>query len=484
MTTLSNAQGKLAEWRASPAKMVRELFQVEPDGWQLEVLDAFAKHQRGALKACKGPGKTTVLAWCGWNFMLTRPHPKVVCSSITADNLRDGLWTEFAKWRAKSPLLQELFDQTSQRISARDHPDTWFISARGWAKDADQSQQANAMAGIHGDYVLLLLDEVSDYPEGVVVAAEAALSTGVETKLWCAGNPTRTEGPLWRICTSDRGRWWVKEITGDPDDPLRAPRISVDWARQQIEMWGRDNPWVLVNVFGKFPPAQADKLIGPEEAMTAARRVVREDEFAFEPRVLGVDCARFGDDQSVLFLRQGPVSYRPRVYRDLDLMELADCVVQAIIEWKPQRIFVDQTGLGAGVVDRVRQLGYDATGIEFGGRAMEATRFENRRAEMWWKMAAWVKDRGCIPNIPELIAGMTAPVYKFSRNSRLTLETKDELKKRGQPSPDEADALALTFALPVAAAGRPDDFVSRMGVHSDSVRWEYDPMADGLAGAA
>lgn len=475
----SEVVAKLREWRVNPVQMVRDLFGVEPDGWQREALEAFVENHRGALKACKGPGKTGLLAWLGWNFLLTRPHPKVVCTSITQDNLKDGLWTEMAKWRSKSALLKEMFDQTSSRIFAKEAPDTWFASARAWAKDSDPSQQANAMAGIHGDYVLMLLDEVGDYPEGVFVAAEAALSTGVETKLWCAGNPTRTDGPLYRVCTIDRARWWVKEITGDPDDPMRAPRISKEWARQQIETWGRDNPWVMVNVFGKFPPAQADKLVGPEEASQAIRRVIPEGEFVHEARVMGVDVARYGDDQSVILMRQGKVCFRPRLYRNLDLMEVADQVVQAIIDWKPDRVFIDAGGLGGGVCDRVRQLGYDVTGIEFGSGAMDRTRYENRRAEMWWKMADWVKNGGSLPNIPELVAGLCAPTYGFSKNSRMVLASKDEMKKKGMPSPDIADALAMTFALPVLPSlGRtPLENRMRSGVDSRCVHTDYDPMS-------
>lgn len=481
---------KLREWRDNPVVFVREVFNCEPDAWQVLALDAFPKNQKGALKACKGPGKSALLAWLGWNFLLTRPHPKVICSSITGDNLKDGLWTEFAKWRARSPLLQQAFEWTTTRIFAKDHPETWWASARSWSKDADATSQASAMAGIHADHVLILLDEVSDYPEGVVVAAEAALSTGVETKMWVAGNPTRTEGPLWRMCTTDRANWWVMEITGDPDDPNRAPRISKEWARQQIEQWGADNPWVLVNVYGKFPPGQSDKLLGPDECRAAVTRVVPEGEWQNEARVMGVDCARFGDDSSVVLLRQGPVCFRPRIFRNLDVMELADQVVQASLEWKPEAVFVDQTGLGSGVIDRVRQLGFNGTGIDFGGRAMESTRFENRRAEMWWRMAAWVKSSGCLPNSPELVAGLTGPSYRFSKNSRLMLESKDELKRRGLPSPDEADALALTFAVPVQSPMRArwgpqaDDLLpaltalergSGLGQNSRNMRSEYDP---------
>jgi hypothetical protein len=378
-----------------------------------------------------------------------------------------------AKWRAASPLLQQLFDYTTQRISFKGQADTWFASARSWPKDADSNTQAAAIAGIHGDFVLMLLDEVSDYPEGVFVAAEAALSTGRETKLWCAGNPTRTEGPLYRICTKDRVNWWVKEITGDPNDPLRATRINRKWAQDQIDQWGIDNPYVLINVFGKFPPSQSNKLISIDDCMKAVARTIPERDYAMFPLTMGVDVAGEGLDSSIILARRGPVCYKPREYKQLDPMELADQVRRAIDDWKPKRVLVDSIGIGSGVIARLRQLGYPIIDIHVGSRAKDPQRFENLRAELWWTMKDWIRDTGAIPNSPTLIAGLTAPNYKFSRNMRFQLESKDELRSKGSPSPDEADALALTFVVPDTV----DNWLTEQVSSKTKAAWDYDPMA-------
>ena len=127
------AVDRIRLWREHPAQMVRDLFGVEPDPAQLDALEAFPHQQRIAMKAAKGVGNTTTEAWLAWNFLLTRPHPKIAATSISADNLADNFWTEMALWRNKSPLLQAAFEWTKTRIFARDHPETWWLSARTWS---------------------------------------------------------------------------------------------------------------------------------------------------------------------------------------------------------------------------------------------------------------------------------------------------------------------------------------------------------------
>lgn len=469
---MSDAVASMLRWAAEPLSFVHEVLGLdEVDAWQEEALRALPLQTRMALKACKGPGKSALLAWIGWWFLATRPHPKVVATSITGDNLRDNLWAELAKWQKNSALLKAQFTWNAERIVYNAHPETWWASARQWPKSADPGQQADTLAGVHADHVLFLIDEAGGIPDAVVATAEAGLANaiqerGTEAKLVLAGNPTHLEGPLYRACTRERKLWWVKSISSAPDDPNRTPRVSKQWAQEQIDKYGRDNPWVLVNVFGEFPPGQSNALIGVEDAARAAGRVLAERDFQDAPKVLGVDVARFGDDETVIAPRQGNALFKLKVFRNLDLMQVAGQVAQVIDRWKPDAVFVDVTGLGAGVVDRLRQLKYAVIGVDFGGKPLQG-KFLNRRAEMWWEMADWLKGGGCIPDDAQLLSELPGPTYFFTAKGQLQLESKDDMKARGLPSPNRADALALTFAAPVAQ--RDVRFENRRAEH------EYNP---------
>lgn len=446
---MSAAIAKVKAWREDPVRFVREVFQVEPDAWQADVLRAFPTHNRLAMKASKGPGKSTVEAWCAWNFLMTRPHPKIVAVSITGDNLRDGLWSEMSKWQQKSPLLLAAFEWNAERITARENPETWFMAARTWAKGADASQQANTLAGIHADYVLFILDECGGIPDSVMSAAEGGLSTGIECKLLIGGNPTHLEGPLYRALTKERALWHVTEVSGDPDDPKRSPRIGIEWARDQIAKYGRDHPYVLVNVLGQFPPSQSNSLISLAVVLDAQKRQITDAEYKSEPKVIGVDVARSDNgDRSVIQVRQGRVAFRPQVLRTRDLMVLVDNIAKQVKDTNADALFVDSTGVGAGVADRLNQLGFHCVGVNFSEAAANPMAHLNKRVEMWDNMRAWLPT-ACAYDSPELAAELTAPTYWYDGQNKLRLESKEDIVGRGLPSPDLGDALALTFAHPV-----------------------------------
>lgn len=443
----------LAEWRRKPKKFVRDIFKVKPDDWQDEVLEVFPSKNRIAMKACKGPGKTAVLAWLIWNFLLTRYQSKVAVTSMDADNLADNLWPELAKWRSKSPLLTHLFEWTKTRIFMKEHPEIWFASAQTWAKTADPQSQGQALAGFHADYVLFVLDESGDIPEAVMASAEAGLSTGTEMKIVQAGNPTHLEGPLYRACVEERHLWHVVEITGDPDDPRRSPRISEQWAREQIEKYGRDNPWVLVNVFGQFPPSSLNVLLGPEDVTKAMSRHLREDQYNFAQKRMGVDVARFGNDSNILFTRQGLVAFPVVEMKNARTNDIAARVASESDQNEVEMVLVDSTGgYGAGVEDSLIQAGQSPIPVNFAGKAIDP-RYFNKRSEMWYLMAEWVKRGGALPNDPILRRELTAPTYTYHQG-KFRLEEKDQIKKRLGFSPDRADALALTFALPDLPSSR------------------------------
>lgn len=473
---------KKQRWRApARGKATRFIDRIEADG-QGAAMCVEIDHPSHCFQAtdfivthnCKGPGKTTVLAWICWNFLLTRPHPKIPATSISGDNLADGLWVEMAKWQNTSELLKQSFTWTKTRIFSNDHPETWFMTARTWSRSAASDQQANTLAGLHADYIMFVLDEAGGIPDAVMAAAEAALSTGKEMHIVIAGNPTHLEGPLYRACTTEAKLWKVIEITGDPDDPKRSPRISVDWARAQIEKYGRDNPWVLVNVFGKFPPSSINSLIGPDAVSEAMKRVYNDYQIGRVPTILGVDVARYGSASSVIFPRRGIQMFTPKKVRNIDSVQGAALVSQMWGDVGAQAAFVDDTGgFGAGWIDQLRVLGRQPIGVHFAAEAQKKERYANKRTEMYFDFTQWIKEGGALPQVPELLAALPVTTYTFTKDGRMLLEPKELIEAKIGYSPDDADAGALTFAFPVAFQE------VKAGSHSPGVaKQEWNPFQD------
>lgn len=466
------ATDKIRLWRQRPDVFVREVFGATPDPWQDEVLKAFPHNQRIAMKASKGPGKSCIEAWLAWNFLLTRPFPKIAATSISGDNLRDGLWSEMAKWREKAPILKQTFVWQKERIFAKEFPETWWMAARQWSKAADPNSLGNTLAGLHADYIMFILDESGGIPDAIMASAEAALSSCKEGHIVQAGNPTHLEGPLYRACTSERSLWHVVEITSDPDDPNRSPRVDPKWAREQIQKYGRENPWVLVNVFGRFPPASFNALIGPDDVNAAIARRYREPDFNRFPRILGVDVARYGDDSSIIFPRQGLQAFNPLQYRGINGTEGAEIVARKCNDWDVDAVFVDNTGgFGASWIDNMIRIGKSPIGVHFSQNAIQTSQYANKRAEMAFEMVNWIKSGGAIPDILELTQALTQTTYTF-KGEQLLLEPKEDVKAKLGHSPDHMDALMLTFAMPVEKQIR-DAVIPNRYQH----QVEYDPFS-------
>jgi phage terminase large subunit-like protein len=222
-----------------------------------------------------------------------------------------------------------------------------------------------------------------------------------------------------------------------------------------------------------FAAAVDDVLLRLEDVQASQARAVVEDSVRHAPRVLGVDVARYGDDRTVAFPRQGLCAFKPHIWRGLSTMATAAQVAVIIERWKPDAVFVDVGGVGAGVVDRLLQLGHDVTPVDFGSAATDSERFENKRAEMWWSMAEWVRGNGALPQGLDIQQDLSVVRYTFrNRRGRMQLESKDQLRERGMPSTDIGDALASTFFAPVVPR-------HERGTTSErDVVSEYDPYAE------
>jgi phage terminase large subunit len=456
-------------WRENILKFVYDNFKVTPDPWQERALLEIAKPgvKRISLQACAGPGKTAVESWAGWWFISTQgerfEHPKGMATAITRDNLRANLWTEFAKWQPRSDYLKGQFTWSSTHIRANAHPETWYLEARTWPKTANADEQGATFSGLHSKYVMVLIDESGAIPTTVLRAAEQAL---VICKYGCilqAGNPISLEGMLHAAATTLRNQWKVHRITGDPDDPdawVHAPRLQalhdpaneqcvcpVCWSRNQIATYGRDNPWVKSYILGQFPPSSINTLLGIEDVEAAMARVVRSSDYDWQQKRIGADVARFGDDRTVLFPRQGIHTLRPAIMRQADTTKIAARLANAATKWEAELILIDDTGhWGHGVYDQLNTAGFPVVPVIFHDRANHK-RYKNRRTEMWLEMAKGIKGGLQLPRIDELVAELTIPTYTFL-GGQFVLEEKDQIKKRLGRSPDIADALALTYAMP------------------------------------
>jgi hypothetical protein len=470
---LEGVLSKLCEWRGDPVAFVREVLRAEPDAWQERVLSAAATSPRMVETCAKGPGKTTTDVWRMLWYMATRPHARVAVTSGSEKQLFDTLWPELAKWYGRSFLLGSWFAWGKTRLSHKQAPDTWWCSARSWSRSADEHTAGESLAGLHEKYAMVVLDEAATMPESLLVTAEAVLATGGETRLIVSGNPSTTSGALYRAAVTDRAHWYVTHVTGDPDDPERSPRVDVEWARSMIERYGRDSAFVEVNVLGQFPTKALGTLLSLDEVLASMSRTIPESSLSGHALVLGVDVARMGLDATVFCLRQGLKVLDIQLYRGLTNMEVADRVVALVESRKVDETFID-AGAGSGVIDRCRQLNFYVQEIPFSGAATDR-RFLNKRAQMFWEMAEWVRTYGVLPHSPELAEELTAFSYTYKRDHMQVID-KDDLKKTLGRSPDRADALALTFAWPVAPRRRPEQTLYSRDLHA----YSYDPWTRGL----
>ncbi len=478
---MTQAQRRIKQWRESPTKFVYDNFKVEPDLWQLDALEAIGgsvtPRRRLALRACTGPGKSAVLAWIGWHrlacFATRGEHPKgAALSGEGRDNLADNLWSELSKWQSRSPYLKEVFTWTQSKIYSNHFPETWFLSARSYPKDANNEAVGQSLSGLHSKFPFILLDETGGMPQIVGQRAEQIFTGGcIDGLIAQAGNPTSTTGLLYYTSTQSAGDTKVITITADPDDPKRTPRVDPDHARDMITKYGRDNPWVMATILGLFPPGAINTLFGPDEIEKSMRRHYDDSDIETAQKRIGVDVARFGLDSTMLAPRQGLVAFPPVEMKNARTNEIAARLALAKQKWNSEVEFVDDTGgWGGGVIDSMIQSGYSPVPVNFAGKADDA-KYANRRAEMWFRMSEWVKRGGKLPNRPQFTKQFTTPTY-FFLNGKFQLEPKEQIKKRLGFSPDYADALALTFAqveLPAHFS------IPGLTHHQPNFESEYDP---------
>lgn len=419
-----------------------------PDDWQARVLEdirdgllTISEAIQIAVASGHGIGKTALVAWIILWFVSTRTNPQVVVTANTKEQLTNKTWRELAKWH-KLLVHTHWFKWTATKFFLDGHRDTWFASAVPWSKD-----RSEAFAGTHERHVLMIFDEASAIDDKIWEVAEGAMTT--PQAIWiCFGNPTKNTGRFRECFRKFRHRWRTYQI--DSRTAKKADRKKVD---QWVEDYGEDSDFVRIRVRGVFPRAGFNQLIGYDLIIDAQKR--RAEGYDLAPKIIGVDVARHGDDQTVILRRQGNKTWPAKKFRGKDTMQVARLVALEIQEWQPDATFVDATGLGWGVVDKLHELHFDATPVQVGERADDPEHFFNKRAELWVRTRDWLKDGGEIDSEDgELEDDLAGPEYGVDEKMRTQLEKKEDMKDRGLPSPDTAEALVMTFAEPVAVSRR------------------------------
>lgn len=441
----------MRELHDNPVKFVKEILQVTPDEWQAEALSALAKNPRVAIRSGHGVGKTALESFAILWFLFTRPFPKIPCTAPTSRQLFDVLWSEISKWLQRSPMLESLFEWRKTAIRLKAAPERWFATARTAVKPEN-------LAGFHEHSILFVLDEASGIDDKIFEVIEGALTTP-DAKLLICGNPTRNDGFFKRAFFEDRELFYTMKVSS-----ADSPRVSSAYCQRLVKQYGADSDVVRVRVFGEFPKSSADGLIALETVEAAmAREPVHLGEL-----VIGVDVARFGDDETVLVARLGNTVVGVEHYRKSDLMTTAGRIIQMLethmkkFSKKQATINVDETGLGGGLVDRLREVAHEnnlavgVNGCNNGGKASDS-HYANFGAESWFALRdRFVAEEIILPiRDDELIAQLTTRKYRLNSRGQFMLEPKDEYKKRCKRSPDRADALVLAFAPTVEAFAPP-----------------------------
>lgn len=399
-----------------------------------------------AVSSGHGIGKSAEIGMLTNWGMSTCEDCKVVVTAGTGTQLATKTVPEVGKWFRRA-INADWWDinATSIRFKSQKRQAHWRADFITWSE-----YNTEAFAGLHNlrKRIILIFDEASAIADKVWEVAEGALTDENTEIIWIAfGNPTRNTGRFRECFGKFKHRWKTYQIDSRTVEGTNKEQIN-KW----IEDYGEDSDFVRVRVRGEFPRAGATQFI-PSDIVEAARKHKADPAtLAGLPKVLSVDVARFGDDQTVLVLRQGRKAQILGKYRGLDTVQVAERTIQAIAEHKPNATVVDGDGLGAGVVDQLNFRGYRGNVFEFhgGAAAQDSAAYYNKRAEVWGMMREALRVGMEIPDDPELASDLTGPEYGFSNKQQIQLERKEDMKKRGLSSPDCADALAMSYGVKVA----------------------------------
>ncbi|GGC87891.1 DEAD/DEAH box helicase family protein [Enterococcus wangshanyuanii] len=441
-----------------PVAFCQDILFLDPDEWQENVLNDLAEFPKVSVRSGQGVGKTALEAGAIIWFLTCRPYAKVIATAPTMKQLYDVLWAEVAKWLNNS-LVKNLLKWTKTKVYMVGDSERWFATARTATKPEN-------MQGFHEDHMLIVVDEASGVSDLIMEAILGTLS-GFDNKLLMCGNPNNIEGVFYESHNSDREQYRCHKVSS-----YDSKRTNKDNIEMILKKYGEDSDVVRVRIFGDFPKGALDSFISLEIVEFAKEIKIPNSviESCREGHI-GVDVARFGDDSTIIFPRVGSQALKFSKYNKQDTMQTTGKVIKKAKEMLVQYphlkkilIKVDDTGVGGGVTDRLREviedekLPFDVIPVN-NGESSDDDYYANKGTQLWGNLKELLEKNisnsvnGTSPEIalldnPTLIKELSTRKFKMTSTGKIRLESKEDMKKRGIGSPDVADAAVLAFYEP------------------------------------
>lgn len=442
-TTREDATKKwLAHNMVDPCAFMRDVLGVQLWGAQSQIVKALAKHDRVAVASANAVGKSFVASCLVPWYLCTRIPAYVVVSGSSWRTVSKVLWPEIRqRVRGAKPPVCDMGTLLKTEWDIADQYGAFTVSP-------DAPENFAGFRTRHG--VMVIVDEASALDYETLDAIEGLCSTK-GSKVLLIGNPLRNDGPFYDVFHSPV--WHCMHVSAFQSPNVRVGKNVIpglatrEWVQQRFDDWGEGSPTWQARVEGRFPEAAEDAIIPLWWAEEAARRPKSKTDYHGPVRI-GVDVARFGADKTVIQVVRGRVALMPQVYAKTSITEVIGLVKRAVVKYGPDRVHIDDVGLGGGVTDALDEAGIDCVGVNVAKPAVDSARFHNLRSEAWWRMREWVDAEGVLPHHRGLLGALSAPRYKLDSRGRIALESKDVTRKRLKRSPDEADALMLALCEP------------------------------------
>lgn len=419
---------------------------------QKEILESVFQNRRTAVRSGNAIGKTFDAALCTLAFLHLRRPSKVITTAPTWYQVKNLLWSE----------INHLF---KTKLQPKEHPGT-ILQTRlqvrdDWFAVGISPRETVNFQGFHQKHILVILDEAPGVRNDIVDGAET-LMTSENAHMLKIGNPIGMNDHFYASFQSPE---YHKIHVSCFDSPnftdeqvpleLQQKLVSKRWVEEKGREWGEDSILYQSRILGNFPEESSSKLI-PLQWINDA--INREKEPG--SKSMGLDVARFGESRTVFALVEGNALVKLDISKNRDLMTTAGEGIRLIQEFQPMHFSIDDTGLGGGVTDRVREViderlnegenediwtNVSVFPVNSSSAPVEKGKFNNRRSELWWNLREWVRDVGCIPNDERLILELNAPNFSVDSSGRIKVESKEDIIKRLKYSPDLADGLALAL---------------------------------------